>query len=90
MDEGVGMQVRRRKRFRPVRFPTACVRISRLGQCASSSFVPSGGKFEKVTVYPWEFGRQRMEREELEGCHVRYFRRMKRATRMKRLRRRQL
>jgi hypothetical protein len=34
---------------------------------AFSSFAPSGGRVTKVTVYPSEFGRQRMEREELEG-----------------------
>ncbi|KAK8219324.1 pre-rRNA-processing protein esf1 [Zalaria obscura] len=33
----------------------------------ASSFAPSSGRISKVTVYPSEFGRERMEREELEG-----------------------
>jgi hypothetical protein len=32
-----------------------------------SSFVPVGGRIEKVTIYPSEFGKGRMQREELEG-----------------------
>ena len=32
-----------------------------------SSFVPAGGRLNKVVVYPSEFGRERMEREEMEG-----------------------
>lgn len=32
-----------------------------------SSFVPTGGRIEKVSVYPSEFGKSRMEREEMEG-----------------------
>jgi len=32
-----------------------------------SSFVPPGGRIEKVSVYPSEFGKERMQREELEG-----------------------
>ncbi|KAL4943904.1 hypothetical protein BDV06DRAFT_210663 [Aspergillus oleicola] len=32
-----------------------------------SSFVPTGGKVEKVVVYPSEFGKERMEKEETEG-----------------------
>ncbi|KAL4964662.1 pre-rRNA-processing protein ESF1 [Aspergillus stella-maris] len=32
-----------------------------------SSFVPAGGKVEKVVVYPSEFGKERMEKEETEG-----------------------
>jgi hypothetical protein len=32
-----------------------------------SSFVPVGGRIEKVSVYPSEFGKERMQREELEG-----------------------
>ncbi|KAF7591106.1 pre-rRNA-processing protein esf1 [Aspergillus hancockii] len=32
-----------------------------------SSFVPAGGRVRKVTVYPSEFGKERMEREETEG-----------------------
>lgn len=31
------------------------------------SFVPLGGRIEKVSIYPSEFGKERMEREELEG-----------------------
>lgn len=33
----------------------------------ASSFVPTAGKIDRVTIYPSEFGRERMEREELEG-----------------------
>ncbi|KAK0861731.1 pre-rRNA-processing protein esf1 [Friedmanniomyces endolithicus] len=33
----------------------------------AASFVPSGGRIERVTIYPSEFGRERLEREELEG-----------------------
>ncbi|KAK3898366.1 Pre-rRNA-processing protein esf1 [Staphylotrichum tortipilum] len=32
-----------------------------------SSFVPVGGRIEKVSVYPSEFGKGRMQREEVEG-----------------------
>jgi len=32
-----------------------------------SSFVRPGGKIHKISIYPSEFGRERMEREELEG-----------------------
>lgn len=32
-----------------------------------SSFLPSGGKILKVAIYPSEFGKERMEREEMEG-----------------------
>ncbi|KAK4240558.1 Pre-rRNA-processing protein esf1 [Achaetomium macrosporum] len=32
-----------------------------------SSFVPVGGRIEKVSIYPSEFGKERMQREELEG-----------------------
>lgn len=32
-----------------------------------NSFVPPGGRIEKVSIYPSEFGKQRMQREELEG-----------------------
>lgn len=32
-----------------------------------SSFVPSGGRLLNVTVYPSEFGKERIEREETEG-----------------------
>ena len=33
----------------------------------ASSFLPADGKILSVSVYPSEFGRERMEREELEG-----------------------
>ncbi|TKA69961.1 hypothetical protein B0A55_08475, partial [Friedmanniomyces simplex] len=33
----------------------------------AASFVPSGGRIERITIYPSEFGRERLEREELEG-----------------------
>ncbi|TKA33783.1 hypothetical protein B0A50_00619 [Salinomyces thailandicus] len=33
----------------------------------ASSFLPGGGRIESVTVYPSQFGQERMEREELEG-----------------------
>ena len=32
-----------------------------------SSFVPSGGRIQKISIYPSDFGRERMEREEMEG-----------------------
>ncbi|KAI0799008.1 hypothetical protein GGR55DRAFT_671417 [Xylaria sp. FL0064] len=32
-----------------------------------SSFVPQGGRIEKVSIYPSEFGKERMKREEVEG-----------------------
>ncbi|KAL2141429.1 hypothetical protein VTI28DRAFT_2429 [Corynascus sepedonium] len=32
-----------------------------------SSFVPPGGRIEKVSIYPSEFGKERMQREEVEG-----------------------
>ncbi|KAG9232868.1 pre-rRNA-processing protein-like protein ESF1 [Amylocarpus encephaloides] len=32
-----------------------------------SSFAPQGGRIHKISVYPSEFGKERMEREELEG-----------------------
>jgi hypothetical protein len=33
----------------------------------AASFTPTAGRVERVTIYPSEFGRERMEREELEG-----------------------
>jgi len=33
----------------------------------ASSFVPVGGRILNVTIYPSEFGQQRLEREEIEG-----------------------
>ena len=32
-----------------------------------SSFVPGSGRIRKISIYPSEFGKKRMEREELEG-----------------------
>ncbi|KAJ8125238.1 hypothetical protein O1611_g8400 [Lasiodiplodia mahajangana] len=32
-----------------------------------SSFAPQGGRIEKVSIYPSEFGKERMRREEVEG-----------------------
>ncbi|KAI2621255.1 hypothetical protein GGR54DRAFT_94619 [Hypoxylon sp. NC1633] len=32
-----------------------------------SSFVPKGGRIERISIYPSEFGKKRMQREELEG-----------------------
>ncbi|KAI0022329.1 hypothetical protein F4780DRAFT_191843 [Xylariomycetidae sp. FL0641] len=32
-----------------------------------SSFAPKGGRIEKVSIYPSEFGKERMQREEVEG-----------------------
>ena len=32
-----------------------------------ASFAPKGGKIESVTIYPSEFGKERMQREEIEG-----------------------
>ncbi|KAI1208375.1 uncharacterized protein F4807DRAFT_149794 [Annulohypoxylon truncatum] len=32
-----------------------------------SSFVPKGGRIERISIYPSEFGKERMQREELEG-----------------------
>ncbi|KAK3311813.1 hypothetical protein B0H66DRAFT_571383 [Apodospora peruviana] len=32
-----------------------------------TSFVPAGGRIEKISIYPSEFGKERMQREELEG-----------------------
>lgn len=32
-----------------------------------SSFVPKGGNIKKISVYPSEFGKERMQREEIEG-----------------------
>ncbi|KXL50033.1 hypothetical protein M433DRAFT_154189 [Acidomyces richmondensis BFW] len=31
------------------------------------SFIPANGRIDKVTIYPSEFGRERLEKEELEG-----------------------
>ncbi|KAH9891449.1 hypothetical protein F4778DRAFT_335461 [Xylariomycetidae sp. FL2044] len=32
-----------------------------------SSFAPKGGRIERVSIYPSEFGKERMQREEVEG-----------------------
>ena len=32
-----------------------------------SSFVPSGGRILRISIYPSDFGKERMEREEMEG-----------------------
>lgn len=32
-----------------------------------SSFLPAGGRIEKIAIYPSEFGKERMQREEVEG-----------------------
>ncbi|KAK3985170.1 hypothetical protein QBC44DRAFT_163457 [Cladorrhinum sp. PSN332] len=42
-----------------------------------SSFVPTGGRIEKVSVYPSEFGKSRMEREEMEGPPKEIFKKSK-------------
>ncbi|KAL2153585.1 hypothetical protein VTH82DRAFT_4740 [Thermothelomyces myriococcoides] len=42
-----------------------------------SSFVPPGGRIEKVSVYPSEFGKERMQREELEGPPKEIFKKSK-------------
>lgn len=39
-----------------------------------SSFVPKGGRIERVYIYPSEFGRERMQREEIEGPPKEIFR----------------
>lgn len=42
-----------------------------------SSFVPDGGRIEKVSIYPSEFGKERMQQEELEGPPKEIFRKSK-------------
>lgn len=32
-----------------------------------SSFIPKGGRIDKIAIYPSEFGKERMKREEVEG-----------------------
>jgi hypothetical protein len=74
MEEGVEEEVQAQeipqgevtRRFAAVNMDWDNVRAVDLMK-AFSSFAPSGGRVVKVTVYPSEFGRQRMEREELEG-----------------------
>ncbi|KAK5709324.1 pre-rRNA-processing protein esf1 [Elasticomyces elasticus] len=46
----------------------------------AASFVTSGGRIERVTIYPSEFGRERLEREELEGPPREIFASSKRQT----------
>lgn len=41
------------------------------------SFVPISGRIEKVSVYPSEFGKERMQREELEGPPKEIFKKSK-------------
>ncbi|KAI1319332.1 hypothetical protein F5Y16DRAFT_391027 [Xylariaceae sp. FL0255] len=38
-----------------------------------SSFAPQGGRVEKVSIYPSDFGKERMKREELEGPPMEIF-----------------
>ncbi|KAK6212748.1 pre-rRNA-processing protein esf1 [Pestalotiopsis sp. IQ-011] len=42
-----------------------------------SSFVPKGGRIKKVSIYPSEFGKERMQREELEGPPKEIFKKSK-------------
>lgn len=42
-----------------------------------SSFAPTGGRIEKLSVYPSEFGKGRMQREELEGPPKEIFKKSK-------------
>ncbi|KAK0620137.1 hypothetical protein B0T14DRAFT_566915 [Immersiella caudata] len=42
-----------------------------------SSFVPAGGRIGKVSIYPSEFGKERMQREELEGPPKEIFKKSK-------------
>lgn len=42
-----------------------------------SSFAPAGGRIEKVSIYPSEFGKERMQREELEGPPKEIFKKAK-------------
>ena len=73
MEEGVWMQEEAEVPTGEVSRRLACVNLDWDNvravdlMKAFSSFAPSTGKVVKVTVYPSEFGRQRMEREELEG-----------------------
>ena len=46
-----------------------------------SSFVPSSGDILKVSVYPSEFGKERMEREEMEGPPIGIFARKRLSSR---------
>lgn len=41
------------------------------------SFVPIGGRIERVSIYPSEFGKERMQREELEGPPKEIFKKSK-------------
>lgn len=42
-----------------------------------NSFVPMGGRIERVSIYPSEFGKERMQREELEGPPKEIFKKTK-------------
>lgn len=44
-----------------------------------TSFLPAGGKIEKVCIYPSEFGKERMQREEVEGPPKELFRSKKKS-----------
>ncbi|RYO93495.1 hypothetical protein DL764_007988 [Monosporascus ibericus] len=44
-----------------------------------SSFVPKGGRIERISIYPSEFGKERMQREELEGPPREIFKKSKRS-----------
>ncbi|AQZ14915.1 ESF1 (YDR365C) [Zygosaccharomyces parabailii] len=45
-----------------------------------SSFLPSGGKIEKICIYPSEFGKERMQREQVEGPPRELFRKKTKAS----------
>ncbi|EGS21739.1 uncharacterized protein CTHT_0036060 [Thermochaetoides thermophila DSM 1495] len=42
-----------------------------------TSFLPPGGRIEKVSIYPSEFGKERMQREDLEGPPKEIFKKSK-------------
>ncbi|CAK9436139.1 uncharacterized protein LODBEIA_P06970 [Lodderomyces beijingensis] len=44
-----------------------------------SSFVPKGGRINSVTIYPSEFGKERMQKEEIEGPSRELFKSKKKA-----------
>ncbi|KAF7521927.1 hypothetical protein G7054_g12287 [Neopestalotiopsis clavispora] len=54
------------KRFAIVNLDWDYIKSSDL-MALMASFVPEGGRIEKVSIYPSEFGKERMQREELEG-----------------------
>ncbi|KAK9776774.1 putative NUC153 domain-containing protein [Seiridium cardinale] len=66
-DEQAGVEVGDvTKRFAIVNLDWDYIKSSDL-MALMSSFVPKGGRIEKVSIYPSEFGKERMQREELEG-----------------------